>query len=238
MAAPAGSDAGGREELVASLAAQLGSSREARWIVDDVASRAAGAGHRRPDGRRLEREARVLAARREAGEPLQYVLGRWPFRTLDLVVDRRVLLPRPETEQVVEVALGELRLLSDPRHAWADRTAAVDEVEESGARVCVDLGTGSGAIALSMAVESGSFCPGLEVWATDSSADALDVAEQNLRGLSDVDGAAGRRVRMAEGDWFGALPPLLSGRVDLVVANPPYVAESDFSDLDRTVRDW
>ena len=122
-----------------------------------------------------------MVARRRAGEPLQYVLGSWGFRRLDLLVDRRVLIPRPETEQVVEVALELL--------AGRERPLVV-----------ADLGTGSGAIALSLARELPS--TGVEVWATDISTDALDVARANLAGL----GRAAVNVRLAEGDWFGALP--------------------------------
>ncbi len=235
---PSAPAAGIRDDLVAALAAQLGSRREARWIVEDVVAGMAGmagmagvagpagSGRRRLDGPGLEREARALAARRSAGEPLQYVLGRWPFRTVEVAVDPRVLIPRPETEQVVEVALGELRRLV-AKMAGAPR----------GLR-CADLGTGSGVIALSLAVEVGPFCPDLEVWATDASADAVVVAEANRRSLADVDEVAARRVRTAQGDWYAALPPALVGRFDLVVANPPYVAESQFGGLDRTVRDW
>ena len=146
----------------------------------------------------------AMVARRAAGEPLQYVVGSWGFRRLDLLVDRRVLIPRPETEMVVEAALGELARL--------------------GGDVVVDLGTGSGAIALSMAVEARPS----EVWATDSSADALAVARANLAG---VGGRGATCVRLVEGNWFGALPAELRGRVDLVVSNPPYVAEPEVADL-------
>ena len=155
----------------------------------------------------------VMVERRLQGEPLQYVLGEWSFRTLDLMVDRRVLIPRPETEQVVEQALLEL-----------DRLRARREGEPL---TVVDLGTGSGAIALSIAAER----PGVDVWATDASSDALDVAQANLAGL----GRAGRRVRIAEGSWFAALPDDLRGRIDLIISNPPYVAEAD--DLPAEVRD-
>ena len=102
----------------------------------------------------------------------------------------------------------------------------------------MDLGTGSGAIALSLAVEGGLMAPGLVVWATDASADALAVAEENLAELAGKDPVAAGRVRLSEGRWFDALPPELVGTVDLVVSNPPYVAESDFPGLDPTVRDW
>ena len=167
--------------------------------------------------------APALAERRRAGEPLQYVLGRWPFRSIELAVDPRVLIPRPETEQVVGVALRELeRVPSDSQ----DHT------------VCVDLGTGSGAIALSLAVEGAASRPGLEIWATDASTAALEVARTNLADLARTDPAAAGRVRLAEGRWFEALPSSLVGRVDLLVSNPPYVTESEYPALDPTVRLW
>lgn len=154
-----------------------------------------------------------MVERRRAGEPLQYVLGRWGFRTLDLLVDRRVLIPRPETEQVVEVALSEMSRLGK-RHP-----------------VVVDLGTGSGAIAISLAVEGRA----AEVWATDRSPDALAVARANLTGAGTL---IARRVQVLEGSWFAALPSSLHGRVDLIVSNPPYVAEHEVPDLPADVADW
>src|SRR5207302_8689875 len=99
-------------------------------------------------------------------EPLQYVVGRWGFRSLDLMVDPRVLIPRPETEQVVEVALAEL-------------ARAIHAIPDAVPPVVADLGTGSGAIALALAAEA----PGVQVWATDSSEAALAVARANLAGL-------------------------------------------------------
>jgi release factor glutamine methyltransferase len=152
----------------------------------------------------------LMLERRLAGEPLQYVLGEWSFRTLDLMVDQRVLIPRPETELVVEFALEELDRLR------------LDEP------TVADLGTGSGAIAFSIAAER----PRTKVWATDASADALDVARNNLAGL----GAPGVRVTLAEGPWFEALPDTLRGNLDLVISNPPYVAATD--DLPAEVADW
>lgn len=156
-----------------------------------------------------------LLARREEGEPLQYVLAGWGFRRLDLFVDRRVLIPRPETEQVVEAALAELRRLGGVGAAARPVTV-------------VDLGTGSGAIALSIAVEHVH----ASVWATDASPDALAVARANIAGV----GRPGGRVRVAEGDWFAALPVELWGEVDLVVSNPPYVAERE--ELPDEVARW
>lgn len=151
-----------------------------------------------------------MVARRAAGEPLQYVIGRWGFRTLDLLVDRRVLIPRPETEAVVGHALDEL-----------DRMGA-------GPLVAADLGTGSGAIALSLVAER----PRVQVWATDQSAAALDVTVANMAGL----GTPATRLRLAHGSWYGALPNELRGRLALVVSNPPYVAATD--DLPPVVGQW
>lgn len=197
-------------KLYEEASARLGSEVDARRIVE----RASG----NPFHTGLDESVSVRALaffdgmveRRAAGEPLQYVLGVWGFRLLDLYVDRRVLIPRPETEVVVEVGLAELRRL--------------------GARqpVVVDLGTGSGAIALSFAKEAA----GVEVWATDRSADALAVARANLAGL----GRAAAKVRLEQGWWYEALPAFMRGRVDLIVSNPPYVAESD--DLPAEVADW
>jgi len=157
-----------------------------------------------------------LLARRAGGEPLQYVLGSWDFRTIDLFVDRRVLIPRPETEVVAGVAIAELVRMRSGAAPGTPRLRAVD------------LGTGSGAIALSIAAE----CDGVDVWATDRSPDALAVARSNLAGL----GRRGSRVQLAEGSWFGALDGELRGSIDLVVSNPPYVASND--DLPAEVADW
>lgn len=102
----------------------------------------------------------------------------------------------------------------------------------------VDLGTGSGAIALSLALEGARVAPGVEVWATDVSPEALEVARLNLDELEAVDPAAAARVRLSGGGWFAALPAALAGGVDLVVSNPPYVSEAEYPALDAVVRDW
>lgn len=192
------------------------SDAEARWIVEE-ASGMEGAelllGLDDPATVGGVARLDAMVARRLAGEPIQHVLGHWSFRRLDLLVDRRVLIPRPETEQVVEVALGML----DERHP-AGRPPHP---------TVVDLGTGSGAIALAVASER----PGARVWATDRSPDALAVARANLSAL----GMAGSAVRLAEGSWWDALPDELRGAVDLVVSNPPYIAEPE--PLPASVRD-
>jgi release factor glutamine methyltransferase len=148
----------------------------------------------------------ALVARRVAGEPLQYVLGRWSFRTLDLQVDSRVLIPRPETEQVCGFALVEL-----------DRWRGEEPAGE--AAVVADLGAGSGALGLAIAVER----PGTEVWAVERSEGAVEVCRANVAGL----GRAARSVRVVEGSWFDPLPEVLLGRLAVVVSNPPYVAVDD-----------
>jgi release factor glutamine methyltransferase len=144
----------------------------------------------------------AMLRRRLAGEPLQYVMGRWAFRHLDLLVDPRVLIPRAETEEVAQVALDAAR-------------------KARPGCVVVDLGTGSGAIGLSIAFELPP--DSATVWITDVSSDALDVARANLAGI----GRAGARVRVAQGDWYSALPESLRGTVDVIVANPPYIAHGD-----------
>jgi len=188
-------------------------AQEARWLVERASGHDAAALVTALDDPATARGAthlRQMVERRVAGEPLQYVLGRWGFRRLDLYVDRRVLIPRPETEVLAELALA--------------------ECDRLGALVAVDLGTGSGAIALALAVER----PKLDVWGTDVSADALAVARANLAGL----GRAATRVRLAEGSWFRALPGDLRGRIDVLVANPPYVASHEMADLPDDVREW
>ena len=188
---------------------------EARWLCE-TASGLTGAewvlGQGAMVGARAVARLDAMVERRLTGEPVQYVLGSWAFRHLDLMVDRRVLIPRPETELVAGVAIELALAAPSPR-------------------TVVDLGTGSGAIALSLATELplGS----ATVWATDTSADALDVARANLVGV----GRSGAHVRIEHGSWFDALPDELRGRVDVVVSNPPYVAEGD-ARLDASVGAW
>lgn len=200
-------------ELVAQTADVLGSRHEARWLVE-VAVALDGpefdAAMREPVTDRMVAHLDAMVARYRAGEPLQYVMGRWSFRHLDLAVDRRVLIPRPETELVAEVAI--------------ELAASV-----VGHRTVADLGTGSGAIGLSLAQELP--IDSTTVWLTDVSDEALAVARANLAGL----GRAGMNVRIAAGSWFDALPADLM--LDVVVSNPPYVADES-PELDDSVREW
>lgn len=194
-------------------AAAVDTRQEVRWLIEGASGLTAPEQAAALDAVADERQAaafEAMVARRAAGEPLQYVLGRWGFRGLDLYVDRRVLIPRPETEVVAGLAIDLLAARGAPA-------------------TVVDLGTGSGAIALAIAVER---WPDVEVWATDASPDALAVARANLAGLGRRAGA----VRLVEGDWFDALPDEQRGQFDLVVSNPPYVAADDA--LPAEVADW
>ncbi len=166
-----------------------------------------------------------MVDRRVTGEPLQYVIGAWSFRGLDLLVDKRVLIPRPETEMVVEVALEEAERLGLKRAPRRRLTV----VQPQHTDVVVDLGTGSGAIAIALEAE----LPDVEVWATDASEDALAVARAN------VAGCAAARVRIGgAGSWFDALPPDLRGQVRMIVSNPPYIAEHEVASLPEEVADY
>ncbi|HEY6623199.1 MAG TPA: HemK/PrmC family methyltransferase [Acidimicrobiales bacterium] len=261
-----------RRRLVEAATARLGPGLEGRWIVEHALDLDGPSPDRSPPARGLDEpvapgvSSRVesMVSRRQAGEPLQYILGRWPFRTIELAVDRRVLIPRPETEVVVDVALAELRRATSE---WSGAPSS------GRSPVAVDLGTGSGAIALSLAVEGGSGDAGPDVWATDSSVEALEVARANLRALqalqalptptaararqaptaaraaraegepippdrAPLDRAPLDRVRLVHGDWFAALPKGLMGVLDLIVSNPPYVSAEEYPELDPVVRHW
>jgi release factor glutamine methyltransferase len=147
-------------------------------------------------------EFETLLARRVRREPLAYVLGGWGFRRLILKTDRRALIPRPETEIVVERCLELLDGAREPR--------------------VLDLGTGTGAIALAIADEH----PSARVTAVDQSPDALELARENAARLGlAVEIRPGAIIAAAQG-W------------DLVVSNPPYVAPGDWESLQPEIRDW
>jgi len=148
--------------------------------------------------------ARGLVARRAGGEPLQYVLGEWGFRRLTLRVDGRALIPRPETEVVVERCLALIAGREAPR--------------------VLDVGTGSGAIALAIADEH----PGARVIAVDVSDDALSLARENVH-------RTGLSVELLRADLFDGLP---GEGWDLVVSNPPYVRHEELPSLPAGVAEW
>jgi release factor glutamine methyltransferase len=200
---------------------------EARWMVERVsgydAAELLANGSDVATGPAMQHLDDMLD-RRLGGEPLQYVLGRWDFLGIDLLVDRRVLVPRPETEVVAQTAIDEAVRLG-ARRGKHDGWLAADT-----AYAVADLGTGSGAIALALARE----LPDAEVWATDASDDALAVARANVAGI----GSAATRVRIRDGSWYDALPDELRGTLRVIVSNPPYVAEHEVADLPRDVADW
>jgi release factor glutamine methyltransferase len=201
-------------QLWAETAAAVGDRNQARWLCEVASASVDGdeflARLDEPATERMVSHLDNMVARFRTGEPLQYVLGEWSFRRVTLSVDRRVLIPRPETELVAEIAI---------------RLAAQCEPT----RRVADLGTGSGAIGLSMAYELPR--QGTEVWITDVSVDAIDVARANLAGI----GPAAANVRVAHGSWFEALPEDV--QFDVIVSNPPYVAVGS-PDLDVGVGEW
>lgn len=152
--------------------------------------------------------ARGMIARRAAGEPLQYVLGAWDFHGREFLLTRDTLIPRPETEGLVDRALAALR-----------RRGA-------GAVYALDVGTGCGAIAVTLAAEA----PSVRVVATDVSIGALRAARGNAEGH----GVAGR-IAFVRCDMLSALK--CGGRFDVVVSNPPYVSEGEWDSLPPEVRD-
>ncbi len=159
--------------------------------------------HDRPLSDDEQASARGLLERRGRREPLAYVLGEWGFRRLTLSTDARALVPRPETETVVERALALLEGVDEPR--------------------VVDVGTGSGAIALAIAQE----CPGARVTATDVSPGAVALARENAERLA-------LAVELVETSLLEGL----DGPFELVVSNPPYVAAAEIELLQPEVRDW
>lgn len=147
-----------------------------------------------------------LMEQRSAGMPLQYLEGTVQFGPLELLVDDRVLIPRPETEQLWEKAL---------------------DLVPDGACTVVDMGTGSGCLAIGIAYRR----PAARVIATDISRDALDLARLNAA-LLQVE------AEFCLGDRLDALHPSLRGEVDLIVTNPPYVSDSEWLKLPPEVRDY
>jgi release factor glutamine methyltransferase len=179
---------------------------DAEWLlahVLDVSRSGLGAAPSRELSTEQEHSFRSLLERRVRREPLAYVLGEWGFRRLTLALDQRALVPRPETETVVERCLALLADVAQPR--------------------VLDIGVGSGAIALAIADEH----PSAHVVGVDSSEAALALAEENLN-RTGVDG----RVRLVRGDLLEGV----GGRFDVVVSNPPYVGADEWERLQPEIR--
>jgi len=158
-------------------------------------------------GKRNEYISRI--ERRTKGEPIAYITGEKEFMGLKFRVDRRALVPRPETETLVE---------------WV-----VKAVGRENSATIIDIGTGCGCIAVSLAL----LLPHASIHATDISEAALALARENA-GLH----GARRRISFHAGSVYSALPGSLGGRVNVIVSNPPYISDAEFSDLDRGIRDF
>ena len=157
------------------------------------------------------RDWQLLEQRRLDGEPIAYLMGKRGFHAIDLIVGPGVLIPRPETELLVDLGLDELQQI-------LNNEIGLNESERS--LTMIDLGTGSGAIALAIAASQ----PKVRVVATDASQAALDIAQQNAARLKLSD-----RVSFCLGNWYSALHALgsPSHRFDLILSNPPYIAAND-----------
>lgn len=234
----AGGSTASWRSLLEDAARRLGDRQAARFLVEEVSGRSwaalvGGLDAVAPDPARRRLEA--LLVRRLSGEPLQHVLGSWSFAGVELTVDRRALIPRPETEVVVEVALAELARRPSPGRT----RASLDRTRQPSARnrppgnrptqLALDLGTGSGAIACALVAAR----PELQVVAVDRSVPALQLAAENRLRLLPEDG---ERLSFRQGSWYEPLGDL-AGAVDLVVANPPYLAANEWDGLDPVVRD-
>jgi len=196
-------------EMLKRTHAEVGERTVAQWLCEHASGCDAGEFTDILDELVSERSAQHLQsmlARYAAGEPVQYVMGRWAFRRLDLLVDSRVLIPRPETELLVE-------------HVTR---YALQKIRDVGRGVTIaDLGTGSGAVGLSVLHELPF--ESAEVWMTDMSEDALHVARANAAGI----GRNAVGARFGHGSWYAALSEDLRGSLDVIVSNPPYIANDD-----------
>lgn len=200
-------------ELWLSTTEVLGDRSLARWLCETASGCDASEFDAELDelvSSRCALHLEAMVRRVLSGEPAQYVMGRWAFRHLDLMVDARVLIPRPETELVVEHVLRFVSTRPAPH-------------------LIADLGTGSGAIGLSLLHELP--VDSVEVWLTDVSPDALHVARANAAGI----GRPAARARFARGPWCDALPADLRGKFTVLVSNPPYIAPDD-EEVQESVR--
>jgi len=206
------------EELLSETTRRLevdNAELEAKWMIEEV-SGVTNLHDYQEQAKPIQlKRLSKLIARRLTGEPLQYVLGRWQFRELDLFVDDRVLIPRPETEILVGYALEECK-------------SKKNQLDEARSLNVADLGCGSGAIGLSIAREIQE----VSVWCTDVSEGAIAVTRANLAGL----GMVGQKVSISQGSWFEALPQEMLEKFDVIISNPPYISDSE--ELPPEVSEW
>jgi release factor glutamine methyltransferase len=185
---------------------------EAEVLVRHVTGIDRAALYANPDRTITDAESQRLAAllaRRLQREPLPYIMGHWEFYGLDYIVNKSVLIPRPETETLVEEAL----------------ITALPMAQENQHITIVDVGTGSGCVAISLAKR----LPHASVVATDVSADALAVARQNVEQHN-----AQSQVQLVECDLLSGV----EGPIDIIVSNPPYIPDGDISTLQPEVADY
>ncbi len=170
---------------------------------------------------------RGMVKRRVAGEPLQYITGEAEFFGLRLMVDKRVLIPRPETELLVEAVVERMKAEGGGRKAEDGGRKGGALSQRALPTAIVDVGTGSGCIAIALAKKF----PDAEIIALDASRDALDVARGNAT-LHQVE----KNIRFLESDLLEVLPD--SFVADVIVSNPPYIADGEMAKLPKEVRDF
>lgn len=187
-----------RSVLTRTLRSILGDQQLSDWIVKESELKSSPS--------EVENFALGVANRYLEGEPIQYIFGHWSFRSLELKCDARALIPRPETEFLVEIAKS--HLVRNP--AWNN---------------ILEIGTGTGAISLSLATE----CSGLSIVATDLSLEALELAEENLSQLNNL-------LSEVTFGYSNLFDSILNEQFDLILSNPPYVPSS--ADLDPRILDY
>lgn len=207
-------------ELRGLLRRELADETSVRSVLEAVAGESYEVVARLPEAELSNEQgarASMLVEQIRAGIPLQHALGHWSFRHLELLVDDRALIPRPETELLVDLVLAELARM---------RSFATLPMR------CLEIGTGTGAIALSLLFE----CRDVNMVATDVSEDALDLAAANAAA---VFGQQLDRLEFRLGSWYEPVDiTTLGGELfDVICSNPPYLTESEWLDVDPIVRD-
>ena len=183
-----------------------------RWI-EEASFRAVAEGGLNPDSR--ESWCREIQLRARAGEPLQYLIGYWSYRQHELRVDPRALIPRPETELIVDLV--------------ADALGGANAIGTT--HLGIEVGIGTGAISLALASEFA----GVTMWGTEISPDALELARENA---SAVRCAPGSTVNFVEGDVLDGLADDMIARAEFLVSNPPYLSDALLGSANSTVRDY
>jgi release factor glutamine methyltransferase len=170
---------------------------------------------------------REFIKRRGRREPLQYIIGSTPFCGLEIAVNRRAFVPRPETESLAELGWQFLMALGQTPHPASGHPLPAKRREGLGEGHALDLGTGTGCIAVALAVK----CPNAKITATDISMDALALAKENA-----ARNGVAERIVFLQGDGFAAFAA--DARFDLIISNPPYIPSAEIAALQPEVRDF